>query len=469
MAKTCSLVIGMRSYESLRAVLQQNKTQKLKQFGQTATNKKEQTLGERSSRLPGFYKRPLAERVDIVAKWAGLDVNDINVLKERGLANEQADKMIENSLGTFALPLGIAVNFLINDRDYLIPMAVEEPSVLAAVSNAAKKIRAGGGFSTEATDPVMIGQIQVLDIPDMAAAMAAIEANKANLLETANCCDRVIVRLGGGSRDIEVRPFPDTPVGPMLIVHLHFDTRDAMGANAINTALEALAPRIAELTNGRTSLRILSNLADQRTATARCTIPAAQLATAELSGIDVARLIEEANAFAVVDPYRAATHNKGIMNGIDAVCIATGNDWRAVEAGAHAYAAKDGRYQSLTDWHVDENGDLFGEITLPLAVGMVGGATKVHPTARVAMKILDVDSAPELAQVMAAVGLAQNLAAINALSTVGIQKGHMALHARQVAMAAGVPETLIQQVADQLVSERRIHVDRAKEILNVNQ
>ncbi len=420
----------------------------------------------KSSRLPGFYKRPLSERINIVADWAGLSNDEIDVLEGQGLTNEQADKMIENTLGTFALPLGIAVNFLINGRDYLIPMAVEEPSVLAAVSNAAKKIRAGGGFHTKATEPVMIGQIQVLDIPDMDAAIAAIESHKDELLETADCCDRVIVGLGGGARGIEIRLFPDTPVGPMLIVHLHFDTRDAMGANAINTALESLAPRIAELSGGRTSLRILSNLADQRMATARCTIPADVLATDDFTGTEVAKLIEEANAFAERDPYRAATHNKGIMNGIDAVCIATGNDWRAVEAGAHAYAARNGRYSALTDWHVDENGDLYGEITLPMAVGMVGGATKVHPTARVAMKILGVQSAPELAQVIAAVGLAQNGAAINALATVGIQKGHMALHARQVAMAAGAPESLIQQIADQLVSERRIHVDRAREILS---
>ena len=423
-------------------------------------------MGEKSSRLPGFYKRPLDERVDIVADWAGLDAADVEVLKGQGLANEQADKMIENTLGTFALPLGIAVNFLINGRDYLIPMAVEEPSVVAAVSNAAKKIRAGGGFHTEATEPVMIGQIQVLDIPDMEAAIAAIEANKADLLEIANCCDRVIVSLGGGARDIEARPFSNTPVGPMLIVHLHFDTRDAMGANAINTSLESLAPKIAELTNGRTNLRILSNLADQRTATARCTIPASQLATADIPGSDVAKLIEEANAFAIVDPYRAATHNKGIMNGVDAICIATGNDWRAVEAGAHAYAARSGQYSALTDWHVDENGDLYGEITLPLAVGMVGGATKVHPTARAAMKILNVASAPELAQVMAAVGLAQNLAAINALATVGIQKGHMRLHARQVALAAGAQDGLVQKIADKLVAEQNIRVERAAELLH---
>lgn len=425
-------------------------------------------MGDKSSRLPGFYKRPLNERVDIVAEWAGLDAADVAVLKGQGLANEQADKMIENTLGTFALPLGIAANFLINGRDYLIPMAVEEPSVVAAVSNAAKKIRAGGGFHTEATEPVMIGQIQVLDIPDMEAAIAAIEANKTELLETANCCDRVIVSLGGGARDIEVRPFPNTPVGPMLIVHLHFDTRDAMGANAINTSLESIAPKIAELTNGRTNLRILSNLADQRTATARCTIPASQLATHDIPGSDVARLIEEANAFAIVDPYRAATHNKGIMNGIDAVCIATGNDWRAVEAGAHAYAARGGQYSALTDWHVDENGDLYGEITLPLAVGMVGGATKVHPTARTAMKILNIASAPELAQVMAAVGLAQNLAAINALATVGIQKGHMRLHARQVALAAGAQDGMVQKIADKLVAEQNIRVERAAELLRLS-
>ncbi|MCP5094435.1 MAG: hydroxymethylglutaryl-CoA reductase, degradative [Chloroflexi bacterium] len=423
----------------------------------------------KSSRLPGFYKRPLTERVDIIAEWANLDHTEITILREKGLGNELADKMIENTLGTYALPLGVAVNFLINGRDYLIPMAVEEPSVLAAVSNAAKKIRAGGGFQTSATDPVMIGQIQVLDIPDMDAAINAIEFHKAELLGIADCCDRVIVSLGGGARDIQTRPFYNTPVGPMLIVHLTMDTRDAMGANAINSALESLAPRIAELTNGRTNLRILSNLADQRTATASCTIPADQLACPGLTGTEVARLIEEANAFAVVDPYRAATHNKGIMNGIDAVCIATGNDWRAVEAGAHSYAAQSGQYRALTDWHVDENGDLYGEITLPMAVGMVGGATKVHPTARVAMKILDVQSAPELAQVMTAIGLAQNLAAINALATVGIQKGHMALHARQVAMAAGAPENLIQQIADRLVAEKRIHVNRAKEILSNGQ
>ncbi len=422
-------------------------------------------MSERSSRLPGFYKLSLAERIDTVAEWANLTDDEKAILVDRGLKPEQADMMIENALGTFELPLGVACNFQLNGRDYLIPMAVEEPSVLAAISHAAKLIRAGGGFYTEATEPVMIGQIQVLDVPDMEAAVQAIEANKADLMAIADTSDPIILKFGGGARDIIPRVFPDTPVGPMLIVHLHFDTRDAMGANAINTALERLAPRIAELTNGRTSLRILSNLADQRLATARCTIPADQLAVEGIEGSEAARLIEEANAFAIVDPYRAATHNKGIMNGIDAVVIATGNDWRAIEAGAHSYASRNGRYTALTDWHVDENGDLYGAITLPMAVGMVGGATKVHPTARVAMKILGVQSAPELAQVMAAVGLAQNLAAIKALSTVGIQKGHMALHARQVAMAAGAANEQIQQIADQLVAEKNINVNRAKELL----
>ena len=420
---------------------------------------------ERSSRLAGFYKLPLDERLDIVAEFAGLNEEEKQLLAGRGLDAKLADLMIENTLGTFELPLGVAVNFLVNDTDYLVPMAVEEPSVLAAVSHAAKLFREGGGFTAVSTDPVMIGQIQVLDVPDLDAAVAAIDANREALLKQANCCDKVIVDLGGGARDIIARPFPETPVGPMLVVHLFFDTRDAMGANAVNTAVEALAPMVAELTGGRTSLRILSNLADQRIATASGTIPAEALETHGIPGEEVARLIEEANAFAVVDPYRAATHNKGIMNGIDAVVIATGNDWRAIEAGAHAYAARDGRYQSLTEWRVDENGDLFGRITLPMAVGMVGGATKVHPTAKVAMKILGVQSAGELAQVIASVGLAQNLAAIKALSTVGIQRGHMRLHARQVAMAAGASEDQVQRIADQLVSEKRIHISRAQELL----
>ncbi|HET6443390.1 MAG TPA: hydroxymethylglutaryl-CoA reductase, degradative [candidate division Zixibacteria bacterium] len=422
-------------------------------------------MSDHSSRIPGFFKLSIEERVAIVAQWAGLNADEQYMLINEGLKPSQANMMIENVLGTYGLPLGVAVNFLVNGKDYLVPMAVEEPSVLAAVSNSAKVVREGGGFIAETSTPVMIGQIQILDVIDLEAATSALLAHKDELIHTANCCDKVIVGLGGGARDIEVRQFPETSVGPMLVLHLYYDVRDAMGANTINTALESMAPRVAELSGGRTSLRILSNLADRRTATARCTIPSEALGSFGLSGTSVARLIEEANAFAVVDPYRAATHNKGIMNGIDAVCIATGNDWRAIEAGAHSYAARNGRYTSLTDWHVDQNGDLFGELTLPMAVGIVGGATKVHPTARISLKILGVESASELAQVMAAVGLAQNLGAIRALATVGIQKGHMRLHARQVAMAAGATDLMAEEIADQLVAEGNIHITRAKEIL----
>ncbi|MCI0579775.1 MAG: hydroxymethylglutaryl-CoA reductase, degradative [Chloroflexi bacterium] len=424
-------------------------------------------MAEKSSRLPGFYKLSLEERVATVAGWAGLDEADQAVLLGQGLPAAQAGYMIENAIGTFALPLGVAANFLVNGRDVLVPMAVEEPSVLAAVSHAAKLARAGGGFQAETTEPIMIGQVQVLDMPDLVTAVQAVQANKQRLMDAADESSHNIVRRGGGARDVEVCPFPESPVGPMLVVHLLYDTRDAMGANAINTAVEAIAPLIAGLTGGRVNLRILSNLCDRRLATARCTVPAEELSLPDgTPGASVARLIEEANALAVVDPYRAATHNKGIMNGVDAVCIATGNDWRAVEAGAHAYAARNGAYSSLTDWHVDENGDLFGEITLPLAVGVVGGATKVHPTARVALKILGLATAEELAQVTAAVGLAQNLAAIKALATTGIQHGHMRLHARQVALAAGARDGQVEQIAGLLVAEKNIRVERARELLH---
>ncbi len=422
-------------------------------------------MTDNSSRLPGFYKKSIAERADITAEWAGLNETEKRILTGSGLSVGQADHMSENVVGTFSLPLGIATNFQINGRDYLIPMSIEEPSVVAAISHAAKLIRAGGGFHAAAADPVMIGQIQLLDIPDMDATLNILRENEKELLECATCYDKMIVKLGGGPRGFEFRPFPDTPVGPMIIIHLLYDTRDAMGANAVNTAVEQLAPLIAKLTGGRTLLRILSNLADQRTVTARCVIPAEQLAIKGISGTEAAQHIAEANAFAVVDPYRAATHNKGIMNGIDAIVMATGNDWRAIEAGAHAYAARNGRYSSLTDWHVNEEGDLYGEITLPMAVGTVGGATKVHPSAKVVMKILGVESAQELAMVMACVGLAQNLAAIKALSSVGIQQGHMRLHARQIAVAAGADSSQVQRIANQLVADKQINVAHAQELL----
>jgi hydroxymethylglutaryl-CoA reductase len=394
-------------------------------------------MAGKSSRLPGFYQLSLAERVAAVARWAGLTRNEEAFLQGQGLSPQMANEMIENGIGTHALPLGVAANFLIDGRDYLIPMAIEEASVLAAVSNAARIVRAGGGFTTRATEPVMTGQIQLLDIADLDGAAQRVAAHKAELMAIADGCSPGMVARGGGACDLELRRFPQTPVGPMLVVHLYYDTRDAMGANVINTAMEKLAPRVEELTGGRANLRILSNLSDRRLATARCTAPARALGGKGLDGALVARRIEEANALALVDPYRAATHNKGIMNGVDAVCIATGNDWRAVEAGAHAYAARDGHYRALTAWQTDEQGNLHGSLTLPLAVGIVGGATRAHPAARVSLRILQVGSAAELARVMAAVGLAQNLAALRALVTSGIQQGHMRLHARQTALAAG--------------------------------
>lgn len=423
------------------------------------------TNEQKSSRLPGFYKMSHEERIDRVVEWAQLNEYELAVLGGNGLSIETANEMIENVVTIHGLPMGVAANFLINEREFLVPMAVEEPSVVAAASNMAKLMRTGGGIFAECDPPVMIGQIQVLDVPDMDAAVAALEKHKEKLMESADSVTQGIVVHGGGSRDMEFRPLPDTPVGPMLIVHLLYDCRDAMGANSINTALEYIAPQIADLTGGRTNLRILSNLADRRTVTVRTTIPAKHLAIEGMDGTEVAQRIAEANAFAVADPYRASTHNKGIMNGIDAVVVATGNDWRAIEAGAHAYAARSGQYRALTDWHVTENGDLFGELTLPMAVGTVGGATRVHPTAQVALRIMGIKTASELAEIIAAVGLAQNLGALKALATVGINQGHMKLHARQMAMAAGATSDNVQAIVDQLINERNITVERAQEIL----
>jgi hydroxymethylglutaryl-CoA reductase len=417
-----------------------------------------------SSRVSGFYNWTIQERLAWVARWA--ELTDEEVVALRGDAGlEQADRMIENVIGLHTLPLGIALNFQVNARDVLVPMAIEEPSVVAGASYAAKLARAGGGFHAESTAPEMIGQLQVLDLADLEAAGAAVMAARERILARANEVDPVIVQLGGGARDLEVRSLPDTPAGPMLVVHLIYDCRDAMGANAVNTACEALAPVIEEITGGRVGLRILSNLADRRLARAACTIPADALACEGFPGERVARGIVEAWAFAAADPYRAATHNKGILNGIDAVAIATGQDWRAIESGAHAYAARSGRYTSLSTWKRDAGGSLVGQLELPLAVGLVGGATRSHPVARVALKLLGVETARELAEVMAAVGLAQNLAALRALATEGIQKGHMALHARQVAIAAGAEGDQIEQVARQMAAEGIVRPDRAEAIL----
>jgi hydroxymethylglutaryl-CoA reductase len=419
----------------------------------------------KSSRLPGFYKLSLEDRAAIVAEWAGLTASEKAILVGKGLSPAQADQMIENVVGTHALPLGIAVNFLINGQDYLIPMAIEEPSVVAGASFAARLVRDGGGFTTSSDEPVMIGQIQVVDVADPWVARSELLAQKSRLLQLADQTDPLIVSLGGGARDLMVRIVEDSAVGPMVIVHLLFDCRDAMGANTVNTACEALAPEVENITGGRVVLRILSNLADRRLACAKCTVPAEVLAFESFTGQTVSRRIVEAYALAASDPYRAATHNKGIMNGVDAVAIATSQDWRAVEAGVHAYAARSGRYTSLSHWSVDADGNLAGTLELPLAVGIVGGASRVHPTARVALKILGVTTAQELAEVMAAVGLAQNLAALRVLATEGIQRGHMQLHARQVAIAAGATGYLVEQIAGRLVAEQKIRPDRAQELV----
>jgi hydroxymethylglutaryl-CoA reductase len=391
-----------------------------------------------SSRLAGFYDQPLEQRIEQVAQWAALTQDETAILRGAlGLDLARADRMVENVAGLYGLPLGIATNFIVNGRDVLVPMVIEEPSVVAGASFAAKLARAGGGFQATTTAPEMIGQLQVLDVADPWSARFDLLAARDELLALASATDPLIVNAGGGARDLEVRVLEHTPVGPMLVVHLIFDCRDAMGANAVNTACEALAPRVEQIAGGRVVLRILSNLADRRLARARCTVPLEALAWADFPGERVAQGVVEAWAFAAADPYRAATHNKGIMNGVDAVVVATGNDWRAVEAGAHAYAARAGRYTSLSTWARDAAGSLVGTLEMPLAVGIVGGATRAHPTARVALKILGVQRAHELAEIVAAVGLAQNLAALRALATEGIQRGHMRLHARKVAVEAG--------------------------------
>ncbi len=416
------------------------------------------------SRLPGFYNLSLEERLKRLSDR--LAPEDVAALSgQAGLSAEQADQMIENVIGVFALPLGIALNFVVNGRERLVPMAIEEPSVVAGASFMAKLARAGGGFSAHTTPPEMIGQIQVLELPDLATARHALLENKAHLLAEAAKIDPVLQNLGGGPRDLEVREMPESPIGPFLVLHLIYDVRDAMGANAVNTACERLAPLVESLTGGRVHLRILSNLADRRLARARCTVPLAELSFSDFRAEEVRNGIIDAWAFAATDPYRAATHNKGIMNGVDAVVIATGNDWRAIEAGAHAYAARNGRYTSLSTWGSDEQGNLVGTLEMPLAVGIVGGATRVHPTARAALRLLDVQSAAELAEIIVSVGLAQNLAALRALATEGIQRGHMTLHARQVAIAAGARGPLVDRLASQLVAEKVVRIDRAEEIL----
>jgi len=413
-----------------------------------------------------FHHLPLAARLDRLASETGLSTADLEALDGlHGLTPTQADHMIENAVGVYGLPLGIARNFHVNGRDVLVPMAIEEPSVVAAASYMAKLARAGGGFRAETTPPEMIGQLQLLDLPDLDLATEKLLANKDELLELAGTVDPVLSRFGGGARDLEVRQIAESPIGPFLVLHLIYDVRDAMGANAINTALEQLAPRVAEISGGSPHLRILSNLADRRLARAECTIPLTSLGFDAYTPEMVRDGIIEAWAFAAADPYRAATHNKGIMNGVDAVLVATGNDWRAVEAGAHAYAARSGRYTSLSTWQKDDQGSLKGSIEMPMAVGIIGGATRSHPTAKAALKMMKIQTAAELAEIIVSVGLAQNLGALRALATEGIQRGHMSLHARQVALAAGAVGDEVERLAQQLVSEKSIRSDRAAQIL----
>ncbi len=422
------------------------------------------------SRIAGFYNLTLDERRAQLADAADLPLSDLLPFNSL-LPTDIASHMVENVVGTFSLPLGVALNFTVNGRDVLVPMVIEEPSVVAGASFMAKLVRAGGGFTATSIDPLMIGQLQVLDVENVEKAAERILANKAELLTYVDAAESSLKSRGGGARDLEVRIIAESPIGKFLVVHLVYDVRDAMGANAVNTACERLAPKIEAITSGRVHLKILSNLTDRCMAKAKCTIPVNELAIVgrddipPFAGESVRDGIIEAWAFAAADPYRAATHNKGIMNGVDPVVIATGNDWRAVEAGAHAYAARTGRYTSLSTWSKDDEGNLIGELEMPLAVGIVGGATKVHPAAQAALKLMRVKSANELAEIIVSVGLAQNMAALRALATEGIQRGHMSLHARQVAIAAGATGELIEKVASQMAEERIVRIERAKEIL----
>ncbi len=410
------------------------------------------------SRIPGFYKLTSEERLKLICEEAGLSDEEAERLGGTGLTVEQADGMIENVVGTIEVPVGIATNFLINGVGRLVPMATEEPSVVAAASNAARLARRLGGFTVEVSEPVMIGQIQVCNVPDTGAAKKTVLENKSEILRVANEQDPILVKFGGGAKDVETRII-DTLQGEMLIVHLLVDCRDAMGANAVNTMAEAAAPLIERLTGGQVFLRIISNLAVHRIAKAEAIFSKDDI------GPDAVDGVLNAYAFAAADPFRCATHNKGIMNGVSAEVLATGNDTRAIEAGAHAYAAYPEGYKPLTRYWKNDVGDLVGTIELPVAVGLIGGATAVHPVAKACVKILGVKTATELGGILAAAGLAQNFAALYALSTVGIQKGHMRLHARNIAVMAGAPPELVDAVAQRLADEKKVRVDRAKEIV----
>ncbi len=426
-------------------------------------------MKKKSSEISGFYKFTPKERLEKLKDFVDLSEEEMNLLKRTGALDiESADRMIENVVGTTQFPFGLALNFLINGRDYIIPMCIEEPSVVAAASFAAKLARPSGGFKTESDDPVMIGQIQVVGCKDTGKAKEIILKEKEEIIRYANDVDpAVLVKYGGGLRDIEVRII-ESKRGDMLIIHLLVDCRDAMGANAVNTLAEALSPRIEKLIGGKSVLRIISNLAVHRKARSRAVWTKEELEKStkgKMKGEEVVEAILDAYAFADADPYRCTTNNKGVMNGVDAVVIATGNDFRAIESGAHSFAAIDGRYKPLAKYSKNKNGDLVGEIEIPMALGLVGGATRTHPIARIAIKILGVKTAKELGEIIASVGLAQNFAALRALATEGIQRGHMGLHAKNIAIMAGAKGEQIDKVAKKMIEEKKIRIDRAKEIL----
>jgi hydroxymethylglutaryl-CoA reductase len=422
----------------------------------------------KTSQLPGFYKVQVSERRALVCDATGVEPIEIErALDGGGLDADTADKFVENVLGTYGLPYGVALNVRVNARDHVVPMVVEEPSVVAAASNASKMIRSGGGFVAEVDEPLMIGQIQLTDVADREAARARILAERDDLLARADRAVPGLVARGGGARDLEVRLI-GAAEDRMIVVHVLVDCRDAMGANLINSMAEGVADRLAELARAKVGLRILSNLCDRRCVRVRCRVPAHVLATETMPGEQVIDGVVNASRFAELDPYRAATHNKGIMNGIDAVVIASGNDWRAVEAGAHAYAARSGQYAPLAIWRRD-GAALAGSIELPLALGTVGGTLRVHPGARLSLRMAGIESSQELAMVAAAVGLASNLAALRALATDGIQRGHMALHARSVAVAAGAVGPAVERVAQMIVEARDITVEAARRALSIVQ
>ncbi len=413
-----------------------------------------------SSEQPGFYKLSMADRLKLVQKLTGLNDEEVKTLSNTGgLPAETADRMIENVVGGITIPLGVATNFLINGRDYLVPMALEEPSVVAAASNAAKMARVKGGFQVTNTGPVMIGQIQLVDVVDPYGGRMDLLLHKEEILAKANEQDPMLVSLGGGAKDLNAKVIHSVK-GPMVIAELIVNTGDAMGANAVNTMAEAIAPILEKVTGGKVYLRIISNLADRRLIRVKAVFD-----KEAIGGEAAVEGIVYAYAFAEADPYRCSTHNKGIMNGVIAVAIACGQDIRALEAGAHTYAARGGAYKPLTTWEKDSNGDLVGTLEMPMAVGLVGGAARTHPAAKASIKIIGVKTAIELAEVMGAVGLAQNFAALRALAAEGIQKGHMKLHARNMAISAGATGKMVDIVAQKMVEERKVRYDRAKELV----